>query len=96
MSENTTEINKVEYLKGVIKNGVDLRLKKEAALDAIKYNVDAGSEVLECSTAYLRKVIDLAYLREYDPEKFDKQLGFLDDVCGFFGDDIPTKEFPQE
>lgn len=79
--------NREEYLKGVIKNGVDLRLKKDAALTAISCNVDAAAEKLGCTTTYLRKLIDLEYFKTYDPEKFETQLTFLEfleDVTGHF------------
>lgn len=87
MTEKKETFNREEFLAGVVKNGVDLRLKKEAALNAISCNVDHGADKLQCTTTYLRKLIDLEYFKTYDPEKFDTQLAFLDDVSGYFHED---------
>lgn len=98
MSENTTQdtteqkkppFDKEAYLKGALKNAVDLRVKKDAALMAISCNVAAVCEKLEISATYFRKLADMEYFKEFDSEKFEVQIDFVADLADHFSDDMP-------
>lgn len=88
------EQDKQEYLNKFIKDQVDQRLKLEGMKGTIKCDIDAAAEKLEVSTTYLRKLIDLQYQRDYDGQKFDNNLMFLEDVVEFFSDE--PKEITSE
>jgi len=98
VQEGTTEqkpkFDKEAYLKGALKDAVDLRVKKDAALQAITCNVAAACEKLEISPTYFRKLVDMEYFKEYDSEKFESQIDFVMDIVDHFSDDMPDPVIP--
>ena len=93
MSDIEKKFDREKYLAAVVKDGVDLKLKNEAAKTAVKCNIDAAAEKLECTTTYLRKLIDLEYNKVYDPEKFETNIVFMEDVVSYFDDtNVDTEE----
>ena len=95
-TEQKPKFDKEAYLKKALKDAVDLRVKKDAALMAISCNVAAVCEKLEISSTYYRKLVNMEYFKEFDSEKFEVQIDQVADIVDHFSDDMPDHVVPAE
>lgn len=69
-----------QELKSKIDNCVDIMVQIESLRDSMKEAVDAAKDDLDMKKADFNRLVKLAYLKQYDYDKFVKEQAKAEDI----------------